>query len=159
MKINNTGYTLIELLIVVIIIGILSAITLPSFLNQTSKARETEPIQNLKYILNRQQEYYQENGGRFASTWDELSTGLPQESSSYNYSLFEAEQSTGVIINSRNEDLNSFLGGIKATNIRGQPKFLVIQCRSIKRGDILKPESLLIGKNQVLCGKRVDAIK
>ena len=36
------GFTLVELMIVIVIVGILSAISLPNFLNQTAKAKATE---------------------------------------------------------------------------------------------------------------------
>ena len=36
------GFTLVELMIVIVIVGILSAVALPNFLNQTAKAKATE---------------------------------------------------------------------------------------------------------------------
>lgn len=44
MRKNISGFSLIELMIVVVIIGILSAIALPTYQNYTQKARFTEVI-------------------------------------------------------------------------------------------------------------------
>jgi type IV pilus assembly protein PilA len=45
------GFTLVELMIVIVIVGILSAVALPSFLNQTAKAKATECTTKFGAIL------------------------------------------------------------------------------------------------------------
>lgn len=151
------GFTLAEVLVVVVIAGILAAIGIPSYLNQVAKAQESEPRQNLKAILNGQEAYYTEHGV-FAQTWQELNVGLTEQTSNYNYSLFDAENATGVIVNSDNPDLRSFLGGIKVFANKNGVRFVVVQCRSIKTGIVLEETSLRVGKSQVLCGRYIEPI-
>ncbi len=45
------GFTLVELMIVIVIVGILSAVALPNFLSQTSKAKATECTTRLGAVL------------------------------------------------------------------------------------------------------------
>jgi len=45
------GFTLVELMIVIVIVGILSAIALPNFLSQTEKAKATEPKTKVSALL------------------------------------------------------------------------------------------------------------
>jgi type IV pilus assembly protein PilA len=45
------GFTLVELMIVIVIVGILSSVALPNFLSQTSKAKATECTSKLGSIL------------------------------------------------------------------------------------------------------------
>lgn len=56
------GFTLVELLVVVVIVGILSAVALPQFFSQTKKAAATEGTQQASSIAKQASAYYLENG-------------------------------------------------------------------------------------------------
>lgn len=59
---NNKGFTLIELMIVVVIIGILAAIAIPKFNSVSQNAKKAEAGPVLKQICTLQGTYFQENG-------------------------------------------------------------------------------------------------
>lgn len=80
---RNEGFTLVELLVVVIVIGILSAIALPNLMAQTGKARETEAKNNLS-ILGRAQQAYFFQRGTFADSLAKLEVTF--QTNYYNFS-------------------------------------------------------------------------
>jgi len=57
---NRKGFTLVELMIVVAIIGILAAIAIPNFLNFRLKAKTSEAKSNLGAIRSTEVAYYAE---------------------------------------------------------------------------------------------------
>jgi type IV pilus assembly protein PilA len=57
-----SGFTLVELMIVVVIVGILSAVALPNFLSQTDKAKATEATTKISALLKEAHAEYQFDG-------------------------------------------------------------------------------------------------
>ncbi len=80
------GFTLIGLLVVLLTIGLLVAIGLPSFLRQINRAKEVEAKQNVGTCLRLQQAYFVESG-EFAVTPDTLSASIPTETENYVYGI------------------------------------------------------------------------
>ncbi len=91
-KPSDERFTLIELLVVIIIIGILSAIALPSFLNQANKARESEAAGNIGAINRAQQAFFVENN-QFGSNLGVLDLGI---GNTKNYSYTVTATGTGL---------------------------------------------------------------
>ena len=63
------GFTLVELMIVIVIVGILSAVALPNFLSQTSKAKATEAKTLASAALKEAQVAWTETGTDGLAAW------------------------------------------------------------------------------------------
>jgi len=61
MKNSNKGFTLVELMIVIAIVGILGAIGYPTYVNSVKKGNRADGIDSLMYLAGRMEEYYLNN--------------------------------------------------------------------------------------------------
>lgn len=59
---NKKGFTLVEIMIVVAIIGLLAAIAIPSFVNARNSSRTTACINNLRQIDSAKEQSAMKNG-------------------------------------------------------------------------------------------------
>lgn len=98
---TQKGFTLLELVVVFLILGILSVFVVPSFLKMMNRARETESRVHLSAISRAQHQYFLENE-EFASSdnFDSLNIGLSQQANYFNYQIlgggFQSSSVTAV---------------------------------------------------------------
>ncbi len=60
------GFTLVELLVVMLILGLLAAIAIPSFFNQRDKARDADAKSSVRTAQTAMETYATDNGGSYA---------------------------------------------------------------------------------------------
>jgi type IV pilus assembly protein PilA len=131
------GFTLVELLVVVIIIGILAAIALPSYLNLTASSKQSEGRQNVTSLVHAQQVWTVENNG-YASTFDILAVGVVKggtrdttTSTIYQYDMpTTANSLVGMTAKVKSDiKLKGYAGGVNTyVNTSGQTTYSSSTC-------------------------------
>jgi type IV pilus assembly protein PilA len=101
---KNKGFTLIELMIAVAIVGILSAIALPAYINYLIRAQISESFELIGGIQVAIEEYYAIHG-KFPPTMGDLPIAEPQGKYT-NYS-----EQNGLIIVTFNANANTKIQG------------------------------------------------
>jgi prepilin-type N-terminal cleavage/methylation domain-containing protein len=74
---RQRGFTLIELMIVVVIIGILAAIAMPNYVSMTARAKEGSTKSNMHTVQLAAEDYSIQNDGRYAPTAVEVLDLIP----------------------------------------------------------------------------------
>lgn len=166
---SNQGFTLIELLVVITIIGILSAVAIPSFINQSAKARQSEAKMTLSAIARAQQAYYLENQS-FATSLDSLGLGLKPKTSNYAFSLESIDQGTVAIATPVNPtgNIKAFASGVGLVYAAGsnEKATTYILCEATTDGQKLDASAINhslgqagAGGGEISCGSQTVAVK
>ncbi len=69
-KLNQKGFTIIELLVVIVIIGILVALTLPNLFSAQARGRDSDRKNELKNLQQKLETYFNDNDGYPAALAD-----------------------------------------------------------------------------------------
>ena len=84
---SESGFTLVELLVVMLILGLLAAIAIPSFFNQRDKAKDADAKSDVRTAQTAMETYATDNGGSYAGA---AATDLQAIEESLNDATFPA---------------------------------------------------------------------
>ena len=83
------GFTLVELMIVIVIVGVLSGVALPNFINQQNKAKAACADTQVSALSKEQQVYWAEESA-FAADYATLGTAAPDPCVGYSATTLNA---------------------------------------------------------------------
>jgi type IV pilus assembly protein PilA len=110
-SISNAAYGGCGCLLLLMGIGVISAIALPSFLRQGGKAKQSENKQYVSAMNKGQQAYFAENNA-FSSSVDALGLGIKTETRHFKYSIRATKKAAFNYGVSKEKDLKSYVGGV-----------------------------------------------
>ncbi len=87
---TNRGFTLIEMLIVIALIGILAAIAIPNYTEYITRARITEAVGGLSDMRTRMEQFFQDNRTWVGSCTAGTLAPLPANTDYFDYSCTTA---------------------------------------------------------------------
>ncbi|PZV06728.1 MAG: general secretion pathway protein GspG [Leptolyngbya sp.] len=83
---GERGFTLIELMVVVAILGVLATVAIPGFLNQAARSKQARALKYVGLVNRAQQAFFVEHS-RFATSTDELGFADGNAPPDYTYTI------------------------------------------------------------------------
>jgi type II secretory pathway pseudopilin PulG len=135
-------------LVLLMCIGVIGAIALPSYLHRTSRAKHSEGKQYVSSLNKGQQAYYAENSA-FSNSVAALGLGLKTETTNYKYSLRVTKQAAFNYAVSKQKTEKIYIGGVFLVPAKTTSSIL---CEADDLGTI-EPAEPTYQNGKLICGK------
>jgi len=93
---KNSGFTIVELVVVLVIIGILSGLAIPQYIKTVERSRQSEALTNLAAIRGAQMRYYLENAN-YTNNFGSLDIDNRSIGTYFNYTPLNPGASSGIV--------------------------------------------------------------
>lgn len=113
LKNPSFGFTLIELMIVVAILGILAAIAMPSYREYVIRGKLPQATSGLSEMRTRAEQYFADN-----RTYVGFPCTLPAQASSFGFVCDNVTATTYTITATGNDDVSGFIYTVDQSNTR-----------------------------------------
>jgi len=158
-KSNTIAYKGCGCLLLLILLGIIVAIEMPSFLRQAGKAKQVEPKQYVRSMNRAQHAHFAEKGA-FATSVNALEIGIKIETANGKYSVIATKKTAFNYGLSKKKDFKSCVGGVFVVPakevvpnaVKDEIITISILCQSDSPGTI-KPAEPTYQNGKLICGK------
>jgi len=140
---KNEGFTLVELLVVIIIVGVLLAVSLPNLIAQVEKAREAEAREMLSTLGQAQQAYFFEKA-IFADDITKLDIAIKDNRGNY-YSFPNPGAADAGKVKHQANSLNAAADGTRNYSLgiyNNSGQFSLVLCQSQSIGGAAEAPNL-----------------
>lgn len=136
---SQSGFTLIELMVVIIIMGVLVAIGLPYFISRTANAKQSEAQQQISSV-NKAQLVYRSERNEFSDSFDELALGTLSGNNvantpNYSYQIVAGVTTAAIGATAKDTSLRGYYGAaLQYLNTANQVALKSIVCEANSPG-------------------------
>lgn len=115
---QQNGFTLVELMIVVVIVGILASVALPAYQDYVIRGKLTEATSNLANARVKMEQQFQDNLKYGDAGGTTCPAGIPASTDNFNYTCSTPAIDTYVITATGKSPLNDFVYTINQANTK-----------------------------------------
>ena len=116
---KNFGFTLIELMIVIVVIGLLAAIALPNYSEYVLRSKITEALAGLSQMSTRLEQYYQDNRTYVGACAAATVAPLPANTTNFAFTCPTLSATTYTVLATGSGQMTGFTYTIAPNNVQG----------------------------------------